>query len=230
LRSIDKANLKLLRKIDSLKGKAAITFREPEGQKSRVELKLQAEDVRWLRANKFVSLREVVYDSDGQGGWLSSYGEVTITPEGKSLLEERDTLKRENFWYKAYPLAISTIALLVSLLAFFYARGSEFCAFSIRDVDQDTGQALIRDGKGGKSRYVRFGIKSLRALKRYLRARGAQYWGASLITYGTPIFEDGVRYKFHYHIPTTVACESVIIDFHTYASTVKGIYIYPLTP
>lgn len=50
-------------------------------------------------------------------------------------------------------------------------RGSEFCALSVGDVDLDTGQTLIVDGKGGRSRYVRFGITALRALRKYLRTR-----------------------------------------------------------
>ena len=61
------------------------------------------------------------------------------------------------------------------------ARGSEFCALSIKDVDLDTGQALIVDGKGGKSRYVRFGVKALRALRKYLRTRETPHYTEPLI-------------------------------------------------
>lgn len=51
------------------------------------------------------------------------------------------------------------------------ARASEFCNLSIEDVDLNTGVAVIHEGKGGKSRRVRFGTKSLRALRKYLRDR-----------------------------------------------------------
>lgn len=61
------------------------------------------------------------------------------------------------------------------------ARGSEFCALTVDNVDINTGQTLIIEGKGGKSRYVRFGVKSLRALRKYLRTRGLLSNGDPLI-------------------------------------------------
>lgn len=51
------------------------------------------------------------------------------------------------------------------------ARASEFCALNVEDIDLNTGIATIQEGKGGKLRRVRFGSKSLRALRKYLKTR-----------------------------------------------------------
>jgi site-specific recombinase XerD len=51
------------------------------------------------------------------------------------------------------------------------ARATEFCSFKIKDIDLTTGQAIISYGKGGKRRPVRFGNRSMRALRKYLKTR-----------------------------------------------------------
>lgn len=51
------------------------------------------------------------------------------------------------------------------------ARGSEFCALNVGDVDMMTGAVEIRFGKGGKRRTVFLGNDSRRALRKYLRTR-----------------------------------------------------------
>jgi integrase/recombinase XerD len=58
------------------------------------------------------------------------------------------------------------------------ARVSEFVALDVADVDRTTGAAIIRAGKGGKSRATFLGKKSLRALGVYMRYRpdGGPLW------------------------------------------------------
>jgi integrase/recombinase XerD len=51
------------------------------------------------------------------------------------------------------------------------ARATEFVSLNIGDVDFITGHALIRKGKGSKSRTVRFGDRSMRALRAYLKQK-----------------------------------------------------------
>ncbi|MFI6440642.1 tyrosine-type recombinase/integrase [Streptomyces sp. NPDC050759] len=51
------------------------------------------------------------------------------------------------------------------------ARAGEIVAMETRDVDLKTGMAIIRRGKGGKSRKVPLSPQTCRAIDRYLRAR-----------------------------------------------------------
>ncbi|MFF8839910.1 tyrosine-type recombinase/integrase [Streptomyces sp. NPDC015130] len=51
------------------------------------------------------------------------------------------------------------------------ARAGEIVAMEIRDVDLKAGMAVVRRGKGGKSRTVPFGAQTGRAIDRYQRAR-----------------------------------------------------------
>jgi site-specific recombinase XerD len=51
-------------------------------------------------------------------------------------------------------------------------RASEFVNIDIGDVNWVTGQVLIRQGKGGKPRMVRFGDKTRRAVRAYLQHLG----------------------------------------------------------
>lgn len=51
------------------------------------------------------------------------------------------------------------------------ARAGEAVAMGTRDVDLKTGMALIRRGKGGKSRTVPLSPQTCRAIDRYLRSR-----------------------------------------------------------
>ncbi|WP_406199427.1 tyrosine-type recombinase/integrase [Streptomyces europaeiscabiei] len=51
------------------------------------------------------------------------------------------------------------------------ARAGEIVAMEIGDVDLKVGMALVRRGKGGKSRTVPFGAQTGRAIDRYLRVR-----------------------------------------------------------
>lgn len=51
------------------------------------------------------------------------------------------------------------------------ARAGEVVAMEMRDVDLKAGMAVVRRGKGGKSRTVPFGAQTGRAIDRYLRIR-----------------------------------------------------------
>ena len=51
------------------------------------------------------------------------------------------------------------------------ARAREACNMNIKDVDLNTGAAMIRYGKGGKSRMVFIGRTTRRAMRGYLRQR-----------------------------------------------------------
>jgi integrase len=69
------------------------------------------------------------------------------------------------------------------------ARATEFCNLDVGDVDLETGQVFISQGKGYKSRYVRFGNRSLRMLRRYLKTR-------DFLTATSPLFvtDEGERF------------------------------------
>ena len=51
------------------------------------------------------------------------------------------------------------------------ARAREFLAVDLEDINQATGEILIRLGKGRKPRYVFIGRTARKALRRYLKAR-----------------------------------------------------------
>jgi site-specific recombinase XerD len=51
------------------------------------------------------------------------------------------------------------------------SRATEFVNLNIGDVDFVTGRVTIRSGKGGKQRAVRFGDRSMRALRAYLKQK-----------------------------------------------------------
>lgn len=51
------------------------------------------------------------------------------------------------------------------------ARASEMLKLTLADVDQITGECLIRQGKGRKPRFVFLGEKSRRSLRQYLKLR-----------------------------------------------------------
>ncbi len=61
-------------------------------------------------------------------------------------------------------------AILLSLLDT-GARAKEFLSVDLDDLNYNTGEILIREGKGGKYRCVFLGKKSRRAVRTYLRAR-----------------------------------------------------------
>ena len=50
-------------------------------------------------------------------------------------------------------------------------RAQELCNTNLQDTDLNAGSAMIRHGKGGKSRTVFLGRKTRRALRSYLRQR-----------------------------------------------------------
>jgi len=51
------------------------------------------------------------------------------------------------------------------------ARASEFCNINLDDINQITGEILIRQGKGHKPRFVYLGQKARKAVRIYLRHR-----------------------------------------------------------
>jgi len=50
-------------------------------------------------------------------------------------------------------------------------RASELLSLNITDINQTTGEVLVRQGKGNKPRYVYIGKHSKRVLRKYLRNR-----------------------------------------------------------
>lgn len=74
-------------------------------------------------------------------------------------------------------------------------RAAELCALNINDVDTVLGDAMIRNGKGGKPRMVMIGKRTRKAVRAYLRYRNDDnpamwvteegnrltYWGLNLI-------------------------------------------------
>jgi hypothetical protein len=81
------------------------------------------EDLNWLFSKKLIKRNEVKSESDGEGGFYEYYFSVIARPEGEALIESLQKEKKETFWYKTYPTLISTLALLLSLFAFAFARG-----------------------------------------------------------------------------------------------------------
>jgi site-specific recombinase XerD len=74
-------------------------------------------------------------------------------------------------------------------------RVSELCGLTVTGIDLDQGMALVR-GKGNKVRPIYFGARTVRAVDRYLRARGSQRWAhldALFITQRGPMSPDGAR-------------------------------------
>jgi site-specific recombinase XerD len=61
-------------------------------------------------------------------------------------------------------------AILLGLLST-GARACEFLNLDLRDINLITGDVIIRKGKGGKFRHVKFNQKACRAIKAYLRQR-----------------------------------------------------------
>jgi len=59
---------------------------------------------------------------------------------------------------------------ILALLADSGLRASELCSLRVEDLDLKAGSALIRDGKGRRSRIVTFGRTTAQALWRHLRA------------------------------------------------------------
>ncbi len=71
-------------------------------------------------------------------------------------------------------------------------RASEFTGLDVRDVNQETGAVLIRQGKGGKSRVTFLGAKTRRELARYLRRRGQ-------LTPDAPLWATDTGERLAYH-------------------------------
>lgn len=62
------------------------------------------------------------------------------------------------------------------------ARAAECAALLVEDIDFENRSARIRDGKGGKERYVYFGAKTARSLDRHLRGKKPwqNVWGNTI--------------------------------------------------
>ncbi len=78
-------------------------------------------------------------------------------------------------------------------------RRAELAALNVGDVDLNRGVVYIREGKGGKDRVTFLGIRSRRALRRYLLERGnpppdAPLWTSH--TTGDRLKASGVRMLF----------------------------------
>lgn len=74
-------------------------------------------------------------------------------------------------------------------------RISELCGLRVADLDLDQGTAIVR-GKGNKVRAIYFSARTVRALDRYLRARGQHRWAhldALFLTQRGPLSPDGAR-------------------------------------
>ncbi|HDD24184.1 MAG TPA: hypothetical protein ENF52_01965 [Chloroflexi bacterium] len=75
-------------------------------------------------------------------------------------------------------------------------RASELCELALDDLDMEQRRALIRNGKGNKSRYVPFGIRVREVLEKWLEARSSiaqcgrvfvSRWGRELTRRGLSI-------------------------------------------
>lgn len=53
-------------------------------------------------------------------------------------------------------------------------RAAELCALDLEDLDPTTGTILVKHGKGGKTRHVFIGQKARRAVRAWLKVRGAE--------------------------------------------------------
>jgi site-specific recombinase XerD len=74
-------------------------------------------------------------------------------------------------------------------------RAQELCNLCISDLDTAERQAMVRSGKGGKQRRVRYGSLTASALFRYLRRRGEQNAKNALFLSrtGIPMTFNGLR-------------------------------------
>lgn len=85
--------------------------------------------------------------------WTSNWD----TRTGKRARSKRPTARRD-------------VAIILTLLDT-GLRVSELCSLTVRDYQQETGRLFVRQGKGGKSRYVFAGARAQRAIWRYLLER-----------------------------------------------------------
>lgn len=93
------------------------------------------------------------------------------------------------------------------------ARAGEVVAMEIRDVDLKAGMAVVRRGKGGKSRTVPFGAQTGRAIDRYLRIRRThRLAGLTYLWLGDR--SKGFTYQALYSALKARADEAGIPDFH----------------
>jgi integrase/recombinase XerD len=72
-------------------------------------------------------------------------------------------------------------------------RAQEACNVRLDDVDLNTGQVIIRYGKGGKSRVVFLGRTTRRAVRAHLRTRNDHCPGLFVSRWGDYLSYDGLR-------------------------------------
>jgi site-specific recombinase XerD len=87
------------------------------------------------------------------------------------------------------------------------ARAMEFLDTNLSDVNQLTGEILIRQGKGRKPRTVYLGVKSRKALRCYLKQRGGDSPALWVTDEGTRLTYTGLRMLLkrrakQAHVPT----------------------------
>ena len=119
---IDKRNLRILRKIVAKEGKATVRLDYFNRSKAGFDPDFQQEEILWLKSSKLASYSSEVGENTAEG-YLSEYATIKATPEGHALVEERKRESVQNFWHKTYPTIVSTLALLLSALAFLFSRG-----------------------------------------------------------------------------------------------------------
>jgi len=89
-------------------------------------------------------------------------------------------------------------------------RASELCDLEVRDYDQDSGQLLIRHGKGDKRRHVYAGRRTRLALWRYLAGRSPRKTDPLFATKtGKPINRSNLL-----HTIQRIAAQAGILDVH----------------
>lgn len=95
------------------------------------------------------------------------------------------------------------------------ARATELCHLQIQHVDPASGTVFIVQGKGDKSRYVRLGVLTLRALKRYLHTRVDLREDDPLFVtkYELPFNRDSLRLLLERHIRTAGIKHVSLHDF-----------------
>lgn len=122
MQSIDRKNLHILRQIVAKEGKATVRLYGFDRAKAGFDPIYDVEEIRWLKGAKLVCFRNITGEHTADG-FSEEHAIIEATPEGHALVEERQKESVETFWHKTYPAVLSTLALLVSVLAFLYARG-----------------------------------------------------------------------------------------------------------
>jgi integrase/recombinase XerD len=112
---------------------------------------------------------------------------VPLEPVNIKDVEKMLYVCKENTFLGSRDYAILLILLDTGL------RASEFLSIKLNDIEFRERKILIRNGKGGKFRYVFFGNQSNSAINRYLRIRKDDIDYLWISVRGTPLLYGGLR-------------------------------------